>query len=56
MPGQPAGEHRLAGAGWPGEEHVVAAGGCDLECPARTLLAANVTEIRHGLARDLAER
>ena len=29
--GQPCREHRLAGAGWPHHEQVVAASGCDFE-------------------------
>ena len=46
-PRQPAREHRLARAGRPGEQQVVAARRGDLEGPARPLLAAHVGEVGH---------
>jgi hypothetical protein len=40
--GEPAREHRFAGAGWPDQQHVVGARGGDLERAARHRLAAHV--------------
>ena len=51
IPGQPAREHRLAGAGRAGEEHVVRAGGGDLERAPGALLAAHVAEVGHAARR-----
>ncbi len=42
---QPPRQHRLAGTGRPGQQQVVAAGGCDFQCPARQQLAAHVCQV-----------
>jgi hypothetical protein len=43
--GEAPGQHRLAGAGWAGEEQVVGAGGGDLQGAAGLVLAADVGEV-----------
>ena len=50
-PRQPACQHRLPGPGWAAEEEVVASRGGDLERAARTLLPADVREVRRRDAR-----
>ena len=47
--GQPLRQHRLAGAGRPDHQEVVAAGGGDFERALRRLLALDVLEVGHGL-------
>ena len=54
QPREPAGEHRLAGAGRPGEQQVVPAGRSELERAPGALLAADVGEVGVDGRRDHA--
>ncbi len=46
QPGQPRGEHRLAGAGRPDHEEVVTAGRRDLDRPSRLLLSGDIGQVQ----------
>ena len=52
-PGKAAREHRLPGAGRPGEQQVVRPRGGDLERPSRTLLPTHVGEVGPALAAEI---
>ena len=43
--GHSPGHHGLAGARWPDHQHVVAAGGGNLECPPRQRLTMDIREV-----------
>ena len=55
-PGDAPGQHRLAGAGWPDEDEVVAARGRDLQRAAGDRLPADVGHVGQRAARDPRRR